>query len=246
MPLTYSQQEWAQRLAYYLGGFESTGLWHRIFGLINIGCLVIYVALMLTRLLANRGNGGSLLNRIFGPDSPVPNFRDLTDFAKMVRWFVGRGPKPTFERWAYWEKVDMWGACADIVIIGFTGLVLWLPNLFCSVLPGATLNIAKVIHSTQALLATGFVFSIHFFSTHLRPDKFPLDMSILTGLVSKEDMEEERPEYFERLQREGKLDAMQATVPSRGKLIMVALAGLLAFSIGLALLAGILIAILGE
>ena len=95
-------------------------------------------------------------------------------------------------------------------------------------------------------MATGFVFSIHFFSTHLRPDKFPLDMSILTGLVSEEDMEEERPEYFERLRKEGKLDTMTAIVPSRAKLLLVALAGFVAFSIGLALLAGILIAILGE
>jgi cytochrome b subunit of formate dehydrogenase len=170
----------------------------------------------------------------------------MKDFAKMLRWFVGLGPKPTFERWAYWEKIDMWGACADIAIIGFTGLILWFPNLFCSFLPGETLNIAKVIHSTQALLATGFVFAIHFFSTHLRPDKFPLDMSILTGLVSEEEMKEERPEYFERLRRESKLDKIKTTVPTRGKLLLIALSGLVAFSIGMILLAGILIAIPGD
>ncbi len=73
----------------------------------------------------------------------------------MLRWFVGLGPKPGFERWAYWEKFDFWGAAADIVIIGFTGLVLWFPNFFCRFLPGKVLNIAQVIHSTQALLATG-------------------------------------------------------------------------------------------
>ena len=244
LPLKYSQQEWVQTLALYLGGFESTGLWHRIFGVINIGCLITYVILMLTRLFARRNSGGSFLQRVFSPDSPVPNFRDVKDFVKMLRWFVGLGPKPTFERWAYWEKVDMWRACADIVIIGFTGLVLWYPNIFCSFLPGETMNIAKVIHSTQALLATGFVFSIHFFSTHLRPDKFPLDMSILTGLVSEEEMHEERPEYFERLRREGRLEAMQVTVPTRGKLLFIAGLGLLALSIGLALLVGILSSIL--
>ena len=104
------------------------------------------------------------LQVIFGPDSPVPNWRDVKDFFKMLRWFVGLGPKPGFERWAYWEKFDFWGACADIVIIGSTGLILWFPNFFCSFLPGVTLNVAKVIHSTQALLATGFIFAIHFFT----------------------------------------------------------------------------------
>jgi hypothetical protein len=50
-------------------------------------------------------------------------------------------------------------------------LILWFPNFFCAFLPGQTLAVSKVIHSTQALLATGFVFAIHFFSTHFRPDK---------------------------------------------------------------------------
>ena len=100
-------------------------------------------------------------------------------------------------------EVRLLGRGGDIVIIGSTGLVLWFPNFFCSFLPGVTLNIAKVIHSTQALLATGFVFAIHFFSIHLRPEKFPADMSLLIGLVSEEEFRDERPELFERLQAAG-------------------------------------------
>ena len=159
----------------------------------------------------------------------------------MLRWFVGLGPKPTFERWTYWEKFDFWGACADVVIIGSTGLVLWFPYLFCRFLPATVLNIAQVIHSTQALLATGFVFAIHFFNTHLRPEKFPADMSILTGLVSEEEMLHERPDLLARWQKEGVLEREHATVPSRGTLWLIRLAGLAALAVGLALLAAIII-----
>ena len=153
---------------------------------------------------------------IFGPDSPVPNWRDVKDLFKMLRWFVGLGPKPGFERWAYWEKFDFWGASADIVIIGSTGLILWFPNFFCSFLPGVTLNVAKVIHSTQALLATGFIFAIHFFNIHLRPEKFPADMSLLIGLVSEEEFLAERPDYFERLRarRQAGADCGPRCLPS--------------------------------
>ena len=42
--------------------------------------------------------------------------RDIRDVVAMVRWFLFLGPKPTFERWAYWEKFDFWGAIADAVI----------------------------------------------------------------------------------------------------------------------------------
>lgn len=242
LPLKYSHQGWAQVLAQAFGGFESTGYAHRIFAAMNIGCLVVYVVRMLGRVLAAPPKGRSRMSVVFGDDSPVPNLRDVKDFFKMVRWFLGLGPKPTFERWSYWEKFDFWGACADIVIIGATGLILWFPDLTCAYLPGKTLNIAKVIHSTQALLATGFVFAIHFFNTHMRPEKFPMDLSILTGRVSVEELHEERPEYLERMRREGKLEQLKAEVPPREVLSFAVLSGTVALLAGLGLLAGIVLA----
>jgi cytochrome b subunit of formate dehydrogenase len=162
----------------------------------------------------------------------------------MLRWFVGLGPKPTFERWTYWEKFDLWAASADIVLIGTTGLILWFPNEFCVLLPGQALNIADLIHGKLALLATGFVFAIHFFSVSLRPEKFPMDISILTGLVSEEEMEEERPELVRRLRESGQLEWHLATAPSRRTLLLTMLGGFLALSLGLALLAAIVVAML--
>jgi len=243
LPLKYSQTGWAQATAFAMGGFASTSVWHRIFGMVNIGCLGVYLVLMIVRVILARRRGVPLKQILFGPDSPVPTWRDVRDFLAMFRWFFGLGKKPTFERWAYWEKVDFWGASADIVIIGLTGLILWFPAAFCSFLPGETLNIAKVIHSTQALLATGFVFAIHFFATHLRPEKFPMDMVMLTGMISEEELEEERPEMLERLRREGRLEAIKTTIPSRPTLLGLAAGGTVGLIIGLALLVGIIIGI---
>jgi cytochrome b subunit of formate dehydrogenase len=269
LPLKYSHHQWAKVLAYVLGGFESTRIWHRGFGVFSFLCLGAYLLRMSARLVTGRKQGSSWRELFFGPDSLVPNLRDCKDFFKMVRWFLGLGPKPTFERWSYWEKFDFWGACGDIVIIGFTGLILWFPNLFCSFLPGEVLNIAKVIHSTQALLATGFVFAIHFFNTHFRPEKFPMDLSVLTGLVSEDELREERPEYLarirerrigqfeavglkeanleylDRIHQEGKLDEVRARMPSRARLWLIRLGGFLALAVGLGLLAGMVLASLG-
>jgi hypothetical protein len=119
-------------------------------------------------------------SRLFSPDSPIPNRRDIKDLQGMLRWFIGRGPKPIFERWAYWEKLDVWGACADNILIGSTGMILWFPTHFCAVLPGQTLNVAHLIHGKLALLATGFVFAIHFFN---RGSFFPLVLGGTLGLV---------------------------------------------------------------
>jgi cytochrome b subunit of formate dehydrogenase/nitrate/TMAO reductase-like tetraheme cytochrome c subunit len=244
LPLRYSNYGWAQTVSWALGGFSSTGLWHRVFGMANICCLVFYILWFSGLLIIGPRTGISRIHYIFGPDSPVPNRRDPSDFAKMLRWFVGLGPKPTFERWTYWEKFDLWAASADIVLIGTTGLILWFPNEFCSLLPGQVLNIADLIHGKLALLATGFVFAIHFFSANLRPEKFPMDISIFTGVVSEKEMEEERPEFLQRLQESGQLQQYVAVTPSARVLALTMLVGSLALSIGLALLVGILIAAL--
>ncbi len=77
-----------------------------------------------------------------------------------------------------------WG----VLVIGSTGLVLWFPELFTHVLPGWSINVATIIHSDEALLAVGFIFTIHFFNTHFRPDKFPMDPVIFTGRMTLEEL----------------------------------------------------------
>jgi cytochrome b subunit of formate dehydrogenase len=243
LPLKYSHYQWAQMISSALGGFETTGLWHRIFGVANVLCLVFYCLWFGGQLVFGPWNGMTRSRFVFGPDSPVPSGRDLRDIGCMLRWFVGLGPKPTFERWTYWEKFDIWAACSDIILIGSTGIILWFPTQFCALLPGETLNLASVIHGKLALLATGFIFTIHFLNTHLRAEKFPMDTSILTGLVSVEELEEERPEMATRMRRSGQFEHLLEPVPSRGVLWLMTLGGAIALAIGIGLLVGILTAV---
>ena len=124
-------------------------------------------------------------------------------------------------------------------------MMLWFPNLFSMVLPGVSLNLAKIVHSEEALLATSFIFAVHFFGTHLRPEKFPMDMAILSGVIDEEEMREERPEFYDRMRREGKLNELRTTAASRGTLRAITTAGFVAVTVGLGLLVGILLAIFG-
>jgi cytochrome b subunit of formate dehydrogenase len=243
LPLRFSHLGWAQAVTGALGGFSSTGLWHRIFGIANFSCLVFYVFWFGGLLIMGPGTGISRFRYIFSPDSPVPARRDVSDFVKMLRWFVGRGPKPTFERWTYWEKFDLWAAGADIILIGTTGFILWFPNQFSALLPGRALNIADLVHGKLALLATGFVFAIHFFSATLRPEKFPMDISIFTGVVSEGEMAEERPEYLRRLRKAGELREYLVEAPSSDRLRLAMLSGAVALGAGLVLLIGMLVAV---
>ena len=143
---------------------------------------------------------------LFGPDSMMPTWQDWKDFVAHNKWFFGKGPKPQFDRWTYWEKFDYFAVFWGVAIIGASGLIMWFPEFFTRFLPGWVINIALIIHSDEALLAAGFIFSIHFFNTHFRIEKFPMDTVIFSGRVSKAEMLHERKRWYDRLVATGKLD----------------------------------------
>ena len=60
--------------------------------------------------------------------------------------------------------------------------------------------------SDEALLAVGFIFTVHFFNTHFRLDKFPMDTVIFSGHISKAEMLTERRRWYDRLVASGKLE----------------------------------------
>jgi len=132
--------------------------------------------------------------------------QDWKDFVAHNKWFFGKGPHPEFDRWTYWEKFDYFAVFWGVFIIGSSGLFMWFPTFFTRFLPGWLINIALVIHSDEALLAAGFIFSIHFFNTHFRIEKFPMDTVIFSGRVSKNEMLHERRRWYERLVAENRLD----------------------------------------
>ena len=132
----------------------------------------------------------------------------------MLKWFCGLGPRPQFDRFTYWEKFDYWAVFWGMFIIGGSGLLLWFPMFFSTFLPGWVFNVATLVHGEEALLAVVFIFTIHFFNGHLRPEKFPMDTVIFTGRMSDDELRHERPVEYARLHRDGRLAARSATADS--------------------------------
>ncbi|MCV3386538.1 hypothetical protein L8X52_03270 [Campylobacter lari] len=149
-----------------------------------------------------------VLKATFGPDSLMPNWQDFKDMKDHFKWFFGFGPRPQFDRWTYWEKFDYLAVFWGMFIIGISGLILWFPAFFGKFLPGEAINLATLLHSDEALLATGFIFAIHFFNTHFRADRFPMDMVIFSGSISEEEIKQERSVWYKRLKESGKLSTL--------------------------------------
>jgi thiosulfate reductase cytochrome b subunit len=201
LPLKFSGAPWAQTLVDFLGGIDATRFIHRVAAIGTFGYMLAHIIDVLIRAFV-RGEKGMF----WGPNSMTPQPKDVSDFVGNIKYFLYMGERPPGDRWTYFEKFDYLAVFWGVMIIGLSGLFLWMPDFFTSFLPGWTLNAAQVIHSDEALLATGFIFVFHFFHTHLRPESFPMDLVVFTGRMSLERFKAERPLEYQRLVDNGELE----------------------------------------
>ena len=230
LPIKYARTSWAPKLLAVFGSPEVAGYVHRVCAVITFGYFAWHLGTLAYGMFARKERGF-----LWGPRSMVPQPRDLVDLWKMLEFFLYLGPKPKFDRFTYWEKFDYMGVFWGVAVIGASGLVLWMPTTATAVLPGWALNAAYVIHSDEALLATGFIFLFHFFHTHLRPEAFPLDPVVFTGRMPLEAFKEERPLEYDRLVAEGKLEERLTPAPTAVEFRVAYVFGFTALTIGIVL-----------
>ena len=202
LTLKFSYTGWAVFLSRVLGGFETAGFIHRTAALVMFGTFLTHLQDLYRQ---KKEKHKSWMSLVFGPESLVPNRQDLKEFIATMKWFLRMGERPQYGRWTYWEKFDYFAVFWGIFIIGSTGLTLWFPIFFTRLMPGSFINVATIIHSDEALLATGFIFTVHFFNTHLRPEKFPMDTTVFTGRMSLAELKRDKPREYEELVQSGKL-----------------------------------------
>jgi cytochrome b subunit of formate dehydrogenase len=239
IPLLFSDAPWARALATLLGGFYIAGVIHRFLGVILLSALVWHVATMLWRGLVRREPG-----IFWGPSSMVPQPRDFVDLYRQVKWFFGRGPRPAFEQFTYWEKFDYWAVLWGTGLMGAAGLVLWFPEAAAGILPGWMFNVALLVHGAEAALAIGFIFVVHFFNGHLRPGKYPMDLVIFTGSLSEHELRYERAAQYARLRATGELEQVIVPAPDPASIRRGYAIGAVGLTIGVGLFLMIAYAVL--
>ena len=241
MSVLYGTSPWAPVVMHWLGSPKVAAIMHRTFASIFLTIFLVHLIYFLLHI-AREGKSFQW----FGPNSLVPRWQDLKDMVLMFRWFFGKGPRPAFDRWTYWEKFDYWAVFWGFAIIGGSGLTLWFPVQVASVLPGWVFNVATLVHGEEAILAAVFLFTVHFFNNHFRPDKFPLDIVMFTGAVSLEEFKREHAAEYKRLVESGELEKRMVDVPSHPMTIGSRILGFTLISIGLILLTLVIIGYVGS
>ena len=232
MAVAYAHTDWAPAVINTLGGPEQAGLIHRVSAAIMLGIFFLHL-IAVSFHIARKGKAF----RWFGPDSLVPNWKDLKDAWGMFVWFVGKGPRPVFDRWTYWEKFDYWAVFWGMAIIGTSGMMLTFPEVTASLFPGWVFNVVMLVHGEEAFLAAVFLFTVHFFNNHFRPDKLPPpDVVMFTGTQSLEEFRRDHGLQYERLVANGELEKYLVDAPSRPMTLGSKILGLTLIACGLVLL----------
>ena len=231
IPLLYPSSAWAPWLIGLFGGPAAASTvhkWAAVIMLVVFAGHLVYVAVWLVR------NWKTF--KVFGPYSLMPNWQDAKDVVAMCKWFVGKGPRPVCDHWNYMQKVDYWAPFWGIAMLTWTGFMLWFKELNAAYLPGWTLNVATLVHGEEALLAAVYLFTIHFFVNHWRPDKFPMDLVIFTGSMPMEEFQREYSVEYRRLKESGELDKYLVNEPARPMTLFSKLLGFALVAVGLVLL----------
>ncbi len=242
MAAFYAEAGWAAAVMQALGGPKSAALIHRVAAVVILGLFVGHVLYFVVRF-APRWRTFNW----FGHTSLVPSLQDLRDIKAMFRWFFGQAARPVFGRWTYWERFDYWAPFWGLTIVGGSGLMLWFKELTAAVWPGWIFNLATLAHGEEAFLAILFLFTVHFFNNHFRPDRFPPpDISMFTGTVSLEEFRREHTLDYDELVATGQLEKYLVNIPSPAMTLGSKILGIVLLAFGLALLALVLIGFAGS
>lgn len=193
MPLSFPKSSWAPVVVDYMFfGPNNARLVHRGCALLLIFTTVLYLGWMIKTFIKIRWE-------LFSARSMVPNLKDFKDMYFNIKYMLGLGPEPKFERYSYWEKFDFFAIFWGVPVIGLPGFLLWFNDELSPYLPGFVINIAAIVHAEEGLLAMSFLFFVHFINTALRPDKFPYNRYMFTGKITKSELMEEYPLEWARM-----------------------------------------------
>jgi cytochrome b subunit of formate dehydrogenase len=239
MTLLYAGSAWAPVVVKLLGGPKVAGIIHRSSAVIFIGVFIVHLGYIIVRFLPRLRSFNW-----FGPDSLIPSLQDLKDIVAMFKWFLGTAEKPVFDRWTYWEKFDYWAPFWGVTIVGVSGLMMWFPHITSRFLPGWVFNVAAITHGEEAFLAAVFLFTVHFFNNHFRPEKFPLDTVMFTGSMPLEHFARDHALQYRRMVASGELQKYLEDAPSRPLALGSRILGFTLIGFGLLLLVLILVGFL--
>ena len=124
-----------------------------------------------------------------------PSTSDWRNLIQTVKYNLGlTSERPSQGRFTYAEKMEYFALAWGGVVMIATGLALWFEVPFLNRFPFWSFQLATLVHLYEALLASLAIVVWHFYFTMFNPDVFPISKAMITGQLTREEMEHEHPE----------------------------------------------------
>lgn len=174
----------SQWIILHLGGIDNVRLIHRFAGVIFSLEVITHLTVAAIGIVYKKWQPSMVITK-----------KDFTDVVHNVRYYLGLENSPTRGgRYTYKQKFEYWGILTGVLLMMFSGIILWFPTVVTTFLPGEIIPAAKVLHTNEALVVFLIIAIWHIYNAIFSPDVFPLDTSIFTGYISKERMLLEHPD----------------------------------------------------
>jgi formate dehydrogenase subunit gamma len=213
MPLKFADTSWAPYLYSLFGGIHAAPVIHKAFGAILLVLFVYHIVYLVYviynyQVLPMKNKEGLSIGKILKilANQPlVPNLKDAKDIGALMKYLLYLSTtRPDGAKYTWKEKFDYWAPFWGMVVIGFTGLVMWNKELATVIFPGQLINFSLIAHSDEALLAALFLFIWHWYNAHFSEAVFPMGTAFITGYLPEELMVEEHyEEYVEIMKKAG-------------------------------------------
>lgn len=187
-PIKHSTEGWAPYVINFFGGFGNMFRIHLISAVVMILSSVYHVFWLIWTFLKK------------GPSwEMVPTFKDLKDAFHHGKYLLGvEKTPPQYGKYSYLEKFEYFAIIWGVIIMGFSGLILWFPGMFYW-MPRWAFGVARVVHSNEAFVAMLALFVGHFFHVHFNPKVFPSSLVWWDGKISAEMLKADHPLEYEAL-----------------------------------------------
>jgi len=175
---------------FFEGSSFLRGLTHRISAVLMMALGFYHVLYALSTEEGNR-NLRAILPR------PLD---DLKELMQLIRYTLGRSPDhPRAGRYDVFEKFEYFAVVWGTIVMALSGLILWFAASLFHVLPLWVIDVAKVVHRWEAVLAILSIALWHTYHVHFKPGVFPGLSVWWNGRVSREYMIHHHPIEYEEL-----------------------------------------------
>ncbi len=184
----------------FAGSFTLRGILHRIAAVALLLTAVYHVFFC---LFSPRGN--------WDLREMAPSWKDLTDLFGVIKYNLGKSESPPrFGRFNFIEKFEYYAVAWGSLVMIVTGACLWFPVESTLFFPRWVLDIIRVIHGFEAILAFLAIIIWHMYNVHLNPEVFPMSRVWLNGRMELDFLRRQHPLEYERL-----LESVPAGVAER-------------------------------